>query len=122
MSDITLEDIRGMLKGNKENFHLLHIRSATHPTYKAVRRLVNWVHPETDDNIYAVSKGFESLIDTLPYMEDKDFRLIVDTLRKYDIRSQAAPIRGHKTYGFDKSRIDGKLIRRKRGNWWLQHG
>ena len=116
MSNITLEDIRGMIKGNKENFHMLHIHSATHPTYKAVRRLVNRVHPYTEDNIYSVSKGFESLIDTLPYMEDKDFSLIVSTLRKYDIRSQANPITGTKTYGFDKSRIDGKLIRRKRGN------
>ena len=59
MSNITLEDIRGMVKGDKENFHLLHIRSATHPTYKAVRSLVNRVHPETDDNIYSVSQGFE---------------------------------------------------------------
>ena len=115
-SNITLDDIRGMIKGNKENFHMLHIRSATHPTYKAVRRLVNRVHPETDDNIYAVSQGFESLIDTLHYMEEKDFSLIVSTLRKYDIRSQANPITGTKTYAFDKSRIDGKLIRRKRRN------
>ena len=116
LSDITLEDIRGMIKGNHENFHMLHIRSATHPTYKAVRRLVNRVHPETDDNIYAVSKGFESLIDTLPYMEDKDFSVIVEMLRRYDIRGEARPISGTKTYAFDKSRVDGKLIRRKRSN------
>ena len=116
MSDITLEDIRGMVNGANENFHMLHIRSATHPTYKAVRRLVNRVHPETDDNIYAVSKGFESLIDTLPYMEEKDFSVIVEMLRRYDIRGEARPISGTKTYAFDKSRVDGKLIRRKRSN------
>jgi len=116
VSDITLEDLRGMIKGSEVNFHLLHIHSAEHPTYKAVRRLVNRVHPETDDNIYSISKGFESLIDTLPYMEDKDFRVIVDTLRKYDIRGDAKPISGKKTYAFDISRIDGKLIRRKRSN------
>ena len=49
-------------------------------------------------------------------MEKDDYNKIVNTFKKYEVKAESYGIRGRRTYGYDKSRIDGKLIRRKRGN------
>jgi len=49
-------------------------------------------------------------------MTRKDYEKIANTFKKYEVKGEGASIRGKRTYGFDRSRIDGKLIRRRRAN------
>ena len=49
-------------------------------------------------------------------MDSKDYEKIATTFKKYETGGEAASIRGRRTYGYDRSRIDGRLIKRKRGN------
>jgi len=54
---------------------------------------------------------------TLRHMEPNDYNKIVNTFKKYNTDDMnSGGIRGDRTYGFDRSRVDGKLIKRKRGN------
>ena len=53
---------------------------------------------------------------SLRHMEPNDYNKIVHTFRKYEVKGETMGIRGRKTYGYDRSRVDGAMIRRKRGN------
>ena len=55
-------------------------------------------------------------VDALSTMEPQDKKKIINTVRKYEVKGENFGISGHRTYGFDKSRVDQRLIRRKRGN------
>jgi len=49
-------------------------------------------------------------------MESGDYNKIVNTFKKYEVKGIGGGITGKPTYGYDRSRIDGSMIRRKRGN------
>ncbi len=49
-------------------------------------------------------------------MEPSDYNRIVNTFKKYEVKGTSGHIRGDRTYGYDKSRVDGRLIRRRRAN------
>jgi hypothetical protein len=41
---------------------------------------------------------------------------MINTFAKYQVKGTSGGITGKRTYGYDKSRIDRSMIRRKRGN------
>jgi hypothetical protein len=49
-------------------------------------------------------------------MEPNDYAKVVNTLAKYQVKGESSGVRGTKSYGYDRSRVDGAMIRRKRGN------
>jgi len=49
-------------------------------------------------------------------MEPNDFNKIINTFKKYEVKGTNGGINGDRTYGYDVSRVDRKLIRRKRAN------
>ena len=49
-------------------------------------------------------------------MERADYNRIVNIFTKYEIKGTSGGISGERRYGYDKSRVDGKLIRRRRQN------
>ena len=49
-------------------------------------------------------------------MEPNDYNRIVSIFSKYEIKGTSSGISGARTYAYDKSRVDGKLIRRRRQN------
>ena len=53
---------------------------------------------------------------SLRHMEPNDYNSIVNTFKKYEVKGNTGGITGKRMYGYDKSRVDGKYIRRRRVN------
>lgn len=115
MSDVSIEDVKAFITG-KQSTPILHVRDTDDPDFKSMHRLVRRIWPETQANIWEVSQRMNTLMSSLRHMESKDYEKIATTFKKYETSGEAASIRGKRTYGYDRSRIDGKLIRRRRAN------
>ena len=113
--ELSIDDIKSYLRG-KEAHPIMHVNGIDDPDYKSMRKFVRDIHPDTDDYMHSVSAKMNGLMSSLRHMEKDDYNKIVNTFKKYEVKAESYGIRGRRTYGYDKSRIDGKLIRRKRGN------
>jgi len=115
MSEVSIEDIQSYIRG-KERHPILTVKDINDPDYKSIRDFVLEIKPDTEDYINSVTSVMNSLMSSLRHMEINDYNLIVNTFKKYEIKGTSNGIRGNRTYGYDRSRIDGRMIRRKRGN------
>ena len=114
-TEISIEDVKAFIRG-KESTPILHVRDTKDPDFISMKKLVKEIWPETGDGVWEVSQRMNSLMGNLRHMEINDYNKIVNTFKKYEVKGIGGGITGHKTYGYDRSRIDGSLIRRKRGN------
>ena len=113
---VQMEDIRNFIRG-KESTAMLYVRDREEPTYKTVRKICKDVFPTTEDNDYSINKALVKLFDSLRHMESADYNRIVTTFKKYDTtKMNGGGVSGKRMYGYDKSRVDGKMIRRRRVN------
>ena len=115
MTEIDIEDVKAFIRG-RESTPILHVRDRTDPDFISMQTLVKEIWPDTGDSVWEVSQRMNSLMGNLRHMEINDYNKIVNTFKKYEVKGIGGGITGHKTYGYDRSRIDGSLIRRKRGN------
>ena len=115
MPELSIEDIKSYLRG-KEQHPIMHVSGRDDPDYKSMRQFVKDIHPETEDYMSAVAGEMNKLMSSLRHMEPNDYNKIVNTFRKYNVKGTSGGITGKRTYGYDRSRIDGAMIRRKRGN------
>ena len=113
--EATIEDIKNLLKGDYLK-PMLHIRDETDPLYKNIRDMVMRVYPDTDDYVYSIQGKFTRMLEGINKMEPNDYDKIVNTFKKYEVAGLSRGISGPCTYGYDISRTDRKLIRRRRGN------
>ena len=113
--DINIDDIKSYIRG-KEQHPIMHVRDSKDPDYITMRKFVRDIVPETEDYMSAVAEQLNKVMSSLRHMEPNDYNKIVHTFRKYEVKGESAGIRGRKTYGYDRSRVDGAMIRRKRGN------
>jgi hypothetical protein len=95
---------------------LLSVQSTDDKRFTVLRELLSSVYEDVEDNAYSVGQHLSKLIDSLSTMEPNDKARIVNTLRKYEVKGENFGVRGERTYGYDRSRIDRALIRRKRSN------
>ena len=112
---LSIEDIKSYLRG-KEQHPIMHVRDSKDPDYKTMRKFVTDIRPETEDYMSAVATQMNKLMSSLRHMEPNDYNKIVHTFRKYNVEGTSGGITGRRTYGYDRSRVDGAMIRRKRGN------
>ena len=116
MSDsLSIEDIRSYLRG-KEQHPIMHVSGRDDPDYKSMRKFVQDIKPETEDYMSAIAGQMNKLMATLRHMESADYNRIVNTFKKYEVKGTSGGISGKRMYGYDKSRVDGKMIRRRRVN------
>jgi hypothetical protein len=113
--ELSIDDIKSYLRG-KEQHPILHVKDMKDPDYKTMSKFVRDIKPETEDYMSAVAGQMNKLMSSLRHMEPNDYNKIVHTFKKYDIKGTSGGIRGNRTYGYDRSRVDGSLIKRKRGN------
>ena len=113
--DINIDDIKSYIRG-KEQHPIMHVRDSKDPDYKTMRKFVTDIVPETEDYMSAVAGEMNKLMSSLRHMEVNDYNKIVNTFRKYNVKGTSGGITGRRTYGYDRSRVDGAMIRRKRGN------
>ena len=112
---MNIEDVQAFIRG-REQMPILHVRDTEDPKYKGIEKFVSDVDPNLEIYMHSVANKLSSLFDTLRHMEPNDYNRIVSIFSKYEVKGTSGHIRGDRTYGYDKSRVDGKLIRRRRQN------
>ena len=75
MSEITLEDIRSMIRG-KNKYSLISVDNDSDKHYQTWATLVQKVYPKTGDNLYETQRGMSRIRQTLSVMEPNDFNKI----------------------------------------------
>ena len=114
-AEIEIEDIKNLLRGKAQQ-PILYVKSINDPSYKTMRDMAKQIYPDTEDSVWSISVAMRKMFDTLRHMEENDYNKVINTIKKYEVKGTQGGISGHKTYGYDISRVDRKLIRRKRGN------
>ena len=95
---------------------LLSVQSIDDKRFTVLRELLNSVFDDVEDNAWSVSVNLGKFVDALSTMEQKDIDTISRTVRKYQVKGTSSGISGERTYGYDRSRVDRKMIRRRRPN------
>jgi|TARA_R110000824_G_scaffold77250_1_gene195448 hypothetical protein len=113
--EIDIEDVKSYLRG-KERHPIMTVKDTNDPDYKSIRQFVRDIRPETEDYLSAVTSQMNRLMSSLRHMESSDYNRIVTTFKKYEVKGSSGGITGRGTYGYDRSRVDGMLIKRKRTN------
>ena len=115
MTSVTIEDIQSYIR-NKERHPIMTVSSIDDPDYKSMREFVLAVKPNAEDYMHSITSGMNSILSSLRHMESEDYNRIVSIFKKYEVKGTSNGIRGRRTYGYDKSRVDGALIKRRRTN------
>ena len=115
MTEVTIEDIQSYIR-NSARIPIMTVDSIDSADYKTMRNFVVSVKPQTEDYTHAIVSGMNSILSSLRHMEPNDYNRIVSIFSKYEIKGTSSGISGDRTYAYDKSRVDGKLIRRRRQN------
>ena len=115
MKPVSIEDVKHFIRAGSE-YPLIHVNGMDDPTYKNMEEIVLGVWPETEKHPYAIASKIKEIMFTFQYMEDYDKDTFIRTIAKYQVKGESGGVYGDRTYGYDKSRVDRKLIRRKRPN------
>ena len=115
MSEISIEDIKSYIQG-KERHTVMSVKDSNDPDYKSIRNFVLEIKPDTEDYMNSITSVMNSLMSSLRHMESNDYERIVNTFKKYEVKGTSSGISGKRQYGYDKSRVDGRMIRRRRQN------
>ena len=110
-----IDTVKAFIRG-KEQMPILHVKDSDDPDYKSMRKLIMDINPNTEDYMHNISAKMNKLMSTLRHMEPNDYNRIVNTFKKYEVAGTSGGITGKRMYGYDKSRVDGKYIRRRRVN------
>jgi|TARA_R100000951_G_C2544790_1_gene150530 hypothetical protein len=115
MSEISIEDVKSYIQG-KERHAVMTVKDINDPDYKSMRNFVLDINPHAEDYMHSVTVGMNQIMSSLRHMEKADYERIVNTFKKYEIKGTSSGISGNRTYGYDRSRVDGRMIRRRRQN------
>ena len=115
MKPVSIEDVKHFIRAGSE-YPLIHVNGMDDPIYKNMEEIVLRIWPETEKHPYAIARQIKEIMFTFQYMEDYDKDKIINTFSKYQVKGESGGITGKRTYGYDKSRIDRTMIRRKRQN------
>ena len=95
---------------------LLSVQSTDDKRYHVLRDFLNSVFDDVEDNAWSVSANLGKFVDALSTMESKDINTLTRTVKKYEIKGTSSGVSGERKYGYDRSRVDRTLIRRRRAN------
>ena len=95
---------------------LLSVQSTDDKRYHVLRDFLNSVFDDVEDNAWSVSANLGKFVDALSTMESKDIDTLTRTVKKYEVKGTSSGVYGERTYGYDRSRVDRTLIRRRRPN------
>ena len=95
---------------------LLSVESTEDKRFITLRKTLKRIYGDIDNNAWSVSQHLARFVDDLSSMELDDRMLISRILSKYQVKGTVRPVSGVKTYGYDLSRLDRKMYKRKRAN------
>ena len=115
MTEVTIEDIQSYMRGRARH-PIMKDKDSNDPDYMTMRDFVLKVKPNAEDYMHSITSGMNSILSSLRHMEPNDYNRIVSIFSKYEIKGTSSGISGERRYAYDKSRVDCKLIRRRRQN------
>jgi hypothetical protein len=95
---------------------LLSVQSVEDRRFKVLREFLAHIYGDVEDNAWSVGQHLSRFVDSLSTMNDYDIDKIVYCAKKYEVKGTHGGIHGKGTYGYDVSRVDRALIKRKRTN------
>tara|TARA_Y100001963_G_scaffold121201_1_gene169580 strand:+ start:678 stop:1121 length:444 start_codon:yes stop_codon:yes gene_type:complete len=94
---------------------ILSYKKEEQPIVEMLKRFsVRWFDEEFADTLWHVNKAVEQFFEHLNMGGDKLIDEMIERARKSNPNVGVGPVSGINRYHSDKSRTDGKLIRRKR--------
>ena len=101
---------------HNDRLPLLSVDTIEDKRFIELRSTLKAVYGDIDNNAWSVSQHLARLIDDLSSMELNDKRKLTGILSKYQVKGEVRPVSGFNTYGYDLSRQDRKMYKRKRSN------
>ena len=95
---------------------LLSVQSTEDKRFTVLRDFLSSNYTDVEDNTWSVGQHIGKFVDSLSTMEPNDLARITNTVRKYEVKGESGGVHGERTYGYDRSRIDRALYRRRRPN------
>jgi|TARA_R100000049_G_C1860507_1_gene24198 hypothetical protein len=95
---------------------LLSVETIEDKRFIDLRRTLEGVYGDIENNAWSVSQHLARLVDDLSSMELDDKKRLTGILSKYQVKGEVRPVSGTKTYGYDFSRVDGSMYKRRRSN------
>ena len=115
MSDAIIK-FNNYMTQHTDKIPLLSVESINDKRFNVLRDFLNSVFDDVEDNAWSVSVNLGKFVDALSTMEQKDMNALSGLVRKYQVKGTSSGVYGERTYGYDRSRIDRTLIRRRRPN------
>ena len=116
MNKETVNKFNNYMTQHTDRVPLLSVQSTEDKRFTVLRDFLNSVFDDVEDNAWSVSVNLGKFVDALSTMEQKDIDTISRTVKKYQVKGTSSGISGERTYGYDRSRVDRKMIRRRRAN------
>mgnify|MGYP003136927440 FL=1 len=95
---------------------LLSVETIEDKRFIDLRRTLEGVYGDIENNAWSVSQHLARLVDDLSSMELDDKKRLTGILSKYQVKGEVRPVSGTKTYGYDFSRVDSSIYKRRRSN------
>ena len=111
-----IEKFNNYMTQHTDRVPLLSVQSTDDKRYHVLRDFLNSVFDDVEDNAWSVSSNLGKFVDALSTMEQEDLDTLTRTVKKYQVKGTSSGISGERTYGYDRSRVDRKMIRRRRAN------
>ncbi len=116
MNAETFNKFNNFMTQHVDKVPLLSVGSTEDKRFTVLREFLTSLYGDVEDNAWSVSANLGKFVDDLSTLEPIDRARVVNSVKKYQVKGENYGIHGQRTYGFDKSRVDQRLIKRKRSN------
>ena len=116
MNVATLNKFNNYMTQHTDKVPLLSVQSVDDKRFNVLREFLSQCFDDVEDNAWSVSSNLGKFVDSLSTMEQSDKDAMTRLISKYEVKGTSSGISGERTYGYDRSRVDRSLIRRRRAN------
>ena len=116
MNKETFNKFNTYMTQHTDKVPLLSVQSIEDKRFSVLRDFLSQCFTDVEDNAWSVSMNLGKFVDALSTMEQKDMNTLTRTVSKYQVKGESGGVYGERTYGYDRSRVDRQLIRRRRPN------
>ena len=116
MNKETINKFNNYMTQHTDRVPLLSVQSVDDKRFNVLRDFLSQCFEDVEDNAWSVSMNLGKFVDSLSTMEQSDKNAMARLISKYEVKGTSSGISGERTYGYDRSRVDRSLIRRRRAN------
>ena len=116
MNVATLNKFNNYMTQHANKVPLLSVQSVDDKRFNVLREFLSQCFDDVEDNAWSVSSNLGKFVDSLSTMEQSYRDALSRLVSKYEVNGTSSGVSGEGTYGYDRSRVDRALIRRRRAN------